>query len=397
MSVTFHIVALGPPGAGKTIYLAAIHHMLSGQAEVFGGNISATVVDSVGRAFLRRVYAQAADPEATWPEGTRSGEPMREFTFKFAVTWTQRGLLGGSKLHSYEVLKISYVDYAGEWIPDADQISPGLMESFNQRVAGAHALLGVIDGVKLLQFLDGHPSGDRFLSDHVGPVVDFMQGVKIPIHFVVTKWDLFDGRYTLAEVCDRLLDTRRTGLRKLVASRTSQGRLGRGQGTVRLIPVSSLGKIATLDERWRVHKMPGAEASPFNVEIPLAAVVYDVCDLAIRELAERARAEAAPAGPPNPASPEVQIGPGGVNVSLTQVVANILAQGGEVIKTLGVPALYIGRSLRRTVRKVRAKGITGVTSQEAALFYVMQQMGQRLRQFEESEPSALLTAKDRQR
>jgi hypothetical protein len=392
--VTYHIVALGPPGAGKTIYLAAIHHMLSGHAEVFGGNISATVVDSSGRAFLKRVYDQAADPEALWPEGTRSGEAMREFTFRFSVSWTQRGLRGRTKLHSYEVLRISYVDYAGEWIPDADQVSQALMDSFNQRVADAHAMLGVIDGVKLLQFLDGHPTGDRFLHDHLGPVVDFMQGVKIPIHFVVTKWDLFDGRYTLAEVCDRLLDTRRTGLRHLVASRTSYGRLGRGQGTVRLIPVSSLGKVATLDEHWQVHKMPGAEASPINVEIPLAAVVHDVLELKRRELDAQA---VAPGRPSDPASPEVQISPSGVNISVTQVVANILAQGGKVAKTLGRPAVHIGRSMRSSVRKVRAKGITGVTSQEAALFYVMQQMGQRLRQFEESEPSALLTAKDGQR
>ena len=148
---TFHIVALGPPTSGKTVYLAALHHVL-GERPI-GDGISATV-EFDEAAKLHKIYQQVVDPQCDWPPNTHGGAEMREFTFRFAVSWTQRRWFRSPLRRTFQMLDISYVDYAGEWMPDADITDPALLKPFKQRVRDAHALLGIIDGIKLLQYLD---------------------------------------------------------------------------------------------------------------------------------------------------------------------------------------------------------------------------------------------------
>jgi hypothetical protein len=323
----FHIVALGPSGAGKTVFLATLHDVL-GRVPM-GEGISAKAPPDQA-ALLRRVYREVMDPDADWPRSTNPGLDMREFTFEFAVSWTQSRLMGPPLVRSYPALTVSYVDYAGEWIPDADQTAPALLTPFRERVEEAHALLGIIDGLKLLQYLTGDPLGATFLADQLRPTVGFMEGTDKPIHFIITKWDLLDSRYTLDEVRTRLLESNESGFRALVESRTARSRWNRTPvGTIRLIPVSSVGRLAALGEDWSVVKTSRGRATPINVDVPLAAAVADVCELAAEQLRRREQARQAgkeigadPRGTTadqgyGRPSPDISLGLTGVRISLT--------------------------------------------------------------------------------
>lgn len=394
---TFHVVALGPSGAGKTVFLAALHDVLGKQP--MGEGISAKSSSPEQAALLRRVYREVVDPEADWPRSTNPGLEMREFTFEFAVSWTQSRLLGPPRVRTYPALTISYVDYAGEWIPDADQTAPALMGPFRDRIQEAHALLGIIDGLKLLQYLSGDPAGNAFMAHQLRPIVEFMVGIDKPIHFIITKWDLLAGKHTLDEVNARLLESNEAGFRALVESRMARRRWNRNPiGTIRLIPVSSVGPMAALGEDWSVIKTNRERATQLNVDVPLVAAVADVCDLAAEQLRQReqARRAAKEAGPEareatvdqsaRAANPDISLGLGGLRVyNLHQVVAWVFARGEQAVGGLGRPAAAVGRSMRRQVRRVRSHGLIGVRSREAALFYLTYALRQRLRTFEETD------------
>lgn len=396
---TFHIVALGPPASGKTVYLAALHHVLFQRRLARGITVK---TDPAAAASLERVYRQAADPTGDWPEATRA--VMREFTFTISVDWTERRRARRTRHHSFPVFDISYIDYAGEWIPDADLTDPELYEAFHRRLQEAHSLLGIIDGVKLLQYLENDPAGHAFLEQQIRPIVEIMEGTGKPVHFVITKWDLF-ARYTLAEVGNRLLEQQEGGFRALVESRTAQGRRGREPvGTVRLIPVSSVGGLAALRSDWSVSKHADRAAEPTNVEIPLVAAVADVCGLALDMLRHAAAAAPQQHDASNVDVRQVEVtreaATGsdfsvsffGVRVSLGQLAAFALAHGQDAVKAMGKPAKQAASAMRAAVRRVRARGLYGVRSRQGALFYVADRMSRRLVDFEHEEPRSLLVA-----
>jgi len=115
-----------------------------------------------------------------------------------------------------------------------------------------------------------------------------MRGYAKPIHFVITKWDLLRD-YTLPVIRDKLLSSADTGFRELVDSRSFSRGLGRKPvGTIRLIPVSSLGDFAVLGPNWTVKKSNQRKPTQVNVEVPLVAAITDVCDLALRGLRQEA-------------------------------------------------------------------------------------------------------------
>ena len=411
---TYHVVALGSPGSGKTVYLSALHHVLGDDAEAVDKWVTATVDEPEKRSSLTKAYNLAVKPDDQhWPAGTHSGEQMREFIFTFRAAWTQYRLLGKVKRHNYPALSVSYVDYAGEWIPEGDEQSQDVFEPFKQRVKQADALLGIIDGLKLLQFMTGHPLGASFMNDQLRPIVAFMEDTDAPLHFIITKWDLFSGSgFTLEDVRTKLLDSGQAGFRKLVESRTARKRLSRrAVGTVRLIPVTAVGGLAVLQDDWTIAKSSTAVATQLHVEIPLIAAVHDICD---RE-AERLRKGNAddPAGVEatdalgndveragklaqkqmeSPTAHDLKFGVTGVSVSLRQIVTFVADSGQDAVRALGKPAVKTGRALRRSTRRVRARDIEGVTSQEAALYYVMRALRRRLQDFEDQQPNTTLDA-----
>jgi hypothetical protein len=124
---------------------------------------------------------------------------------------------------------------------------------------------------------DDQYRNEFFLKD-IPAITRIMQYCEAPVHFVISKWDLLEGKYTLGQIRDRLLEI--LEFKNLISQLTGN--------TVRLIPVSSVGaNFATLLPNGKMQKHSGAIPRPFNVEIPLACVLPDALDKRVKDLKQR--------------------------------------------------------------------------------------------------------------
>jgi hypothetical protein len=253
----FRIVALGASGAGKTALLASLHHELQTPA---GRGYYLTLADPPARE-LTGIYLQLADPGRKWHSGTRAGQE-REFTFTCV-----------SRSGHQELARITYVDYAGELLTEAQPGTDESVERLRAYIGDAHALMLIIDGFHIHQYFAGQPQGGIRLEEAISAFVRTAYRASCPVHFVITKWDLLepigsDDRDRLTKVRDLLLSN--PHFRSLVTEH-SRDRI------IRLIPVSAVGSgFARIDEHGLVVKQPAASARPQFVDLPLATVIPDV-------------------------------------------------------------------------------------------------------------------------
>jgi hypothetical protein len=273
---TFRIVALGMPGAGKTLLLASMFHELQAPARQ-SYYLSAQQSDA---ARLNTWFTTVADTSVArgWPSGTTLAE-TRRFVFGARIR-------AGGSVH--EVLRLDYLDYAGELLTDIGPSGVNHQADLLAHIESAHALIGIIDGLRIRRFVAGEPDGWARLAETLNVLIPQLMSVSCPISFVITKWDTLDDLdpdedRRLAMVRDILMSNDQ--FRALVAEH-SRDRV------VRLIPVSAVGAGFTrLDSLGRPVKIQGARLSPANVDVPLSVVVPDVFDQAEARLNEQLRAE----------------------------------------------------------------------------------------------------------
>lgn len=261
---TFRIVALGTSGAGKTVFLSSLFHKLNYRAPGRSYHLEA---DPAQRIALANVYREVSSTTEPWPSGTRVAD-MREFVFDCVASDAQ------SDRHA--VLRMSCLDFAGELL-HVEQEGGTKLDELVERIKGAHALLAMIDGRRVLQLLLGEPEGDEYVASTLRPMFGMMQSASCPLHLVLTKWDLVrdfgepadaDDAHRLGRVIDVLMAY--DYLRALVKDHS------RGQ-IVRLIPVSAVGPgFAELDAEGRVVKRRDGRVEPTNVEVPFCAVLPDL-------------------------------------------------------------------------------------------------------------------------
>ncbi|MDI2124767.1 hypothetical protein [Yinghuangia seranimata] len=393
---TLRIIALGVPGAGKTTYLAALHHEV--KSDPFPG-VAVALAQVAKAAELDRIHRQAADPSQGWPAATRTGEGLREFTFRLVVEASRVSWRNRVVSSSHPVLSVTYLDYAGEFIPDADLYEEEAVE-FDERLSGAHALLGIIDGHQLLMYMLRCGQDEVFLAN-LARIVGRLKGVAQPVHFLVTKWDLFDGHFTFAEVREALLATpAETGFARFVANRSGRRKLfGRTLlGRVRLIPVSGYGGVAFLGGDMTVQRDPGGRRTQQNVLVPLAAAVTDVADHFIQiatvprdpQEIEADRQAAVEFGKAAQSATELKVGPSGANVVVFAILTAVLAVP-KLGRLLIVPGMALGRSARRHYRRVRARRLAGVRTVEGAAFYLAGVLESEMDAFDTRFPDSKLT------
>lgn len=260
---TFEIVSLGLSGAGKTVFLASMFHDLYIRRPGRSYNLE---TDTDTRVTLAHLHAQLAGSTAEWPRGTQIGE-TRQFVFNCVVR-------SGPEKHT--VMRLSYLDYAGELLERTQKSKATELHNLEQRIAHAHALFGVIDGSRLVQYLRGDPQGLRYMNGSIKSMVGLMAQAMCPIHFIVTKWDVVRH---IGETSDDD-EARLQIVRQALHDHADIGDLVRdtnlGRRTVRLIPVSALGNdFARLDDQGRMVKIAGATAQPYNLDLPMSAVVPD--------------------------------------------------------------------------------------------------------------------------
>ncbi|GIJ63297.1 hypothetical protein Vau01_108130 [Virgisporangium aurantiacum] len=275
---TFNIIALGGQETGKTVLLASMFHRLTTEVNEGVFRLETSLDQAV---HLTNLYRRLRDPDAEWPPGTSLGE-TRSFTF------TCIGSAGGTE---FPVLRFNYLDYAGELVGGGPTSEAALEQQeerqrdLEQRIEVAHALFGIIDGQRMLAGLRGDPKGLLYLETSIIPMIGLLRRAKCPVHFVLTKWDLFDGTLDLGGAAgsdepmdenDRLVVVRdelmsQPAIRNLVEQRRREKRI------VRLVPVSAIGRqFATMDAEGHMLKRRNGRLRPVNIEIPLCAVLPDL-------------------------------------------------------------------------------------------------------------------------
>jgi len=247
---TYKILMLGPSGAGKTVFLASLfkHLMIQGESRFF-----VEVEDERKRKSLNDIYAKVVAPEG-WPRANQYHETS-EWTFTCCVK------VG---ISIYPACRFTYLDYAGGRLTDVVQGQDA--NQLDEEVGKADALLGLLDGQKIDALLSQSNEAliKILLEKDLPSILRLMQTSKAPIQFVISKWDLLEGKHTLEEVRDRLLQI--PEFKKLVESRNT---------IVRLIPVSSVGSNFATLQNGKMVKNRGALPHPSHVGVPLACVFPD--------------------------------------------------------------------------------------------------------------------------
>ncbi|HEY0637178.1 MAG TPA: hypothetical protein VGD67_05990 [Pseudonocardiaceae bacterium] len=254
---TFRVVALGLSGSGKTLLLTSMYRRLSTPGDR-GFFVRAPYQQLIE---LNRWYAQIADPGTEWPRGTSRGE-MREFEFDVLAPAGERAT---------PVVRLGYLEYPGELLTDQDAPGSTAQARLLEAIAGADALIGIVDGLRVRQALLGEARGRVALQTALDAMVHSMLTANCPIAFVVTKWDLLDDleadENTRLGLVRELLMTV-DGFRDLV-------RLQGARRILRLVPVTAVGHDFAVLDAGEVRKRPHGMLRPSNVDVPLSAVVPD--------------------------------------------------------------------------------------------------------------------------
>lgn len=269
----YNVVILGPSGSGKTVFLGSMYHKLSTQGE--SGFFLA--VDDAQRIILNQIYTEVATDE-TWPEPTQIVDISNlKFTCKIQ---TPKGI--------YSACQFQYTDYSGEILTDRKDDTT-YIEKFNETIKNADVLLGLIDGSKLLSYIKGENSARKWVIKELGNVLSLMQNTDKSIHFIISKWDLIEGEYTLEEVRNHLLEIDQ--FRNIIMTRSNNSdinngnhRNDHGKGVVRLIPVSSVGKGFAEQQTDGSMKKTGKLPKPYNIELPIACILPDKLKEELRKM-----------------------------------------------------------------------------------------------------------------
>lgn len=282
MIPTYNVVVLGSSGSGKTVFLASMDSKLSVQSKDIGFALSIPLQQ-------RKLLAQKFEEVAfgiEWPQGTRE---VSEWQFTCKVN--------SANSSTFAVCNFNYLDYAGGIITDADPQTLEQTSDFEFKIRTADALLGMIDGHKVCAELDSNipsPPGTTLFRDLQNMIPPMSEQTSVPVHFIITKWDLLHGKYSLEDVRNCLLqiDIFRNLVQNRVEARTP----------VRLIPVSSVGMgFAELQQDGTMKKVAGVLPKPFQVEMPVSHVLMDRLKMHIKDLVEREeKLKAQPSGQVTP-------------------------------------------------------------------------------------------------
>ena len=262
----YKVIVLGASGSGKTVFLASMYKQLSIQRKESPFFLD---VDPEQQRILVQKYREIASTNTGWPSATKRDE-VSEWLFTCRVQSPIDGRI-------YPALQFTYLDYAGERLIEPQG---GSQTDFDAKIRDADALLGILDGRKILALMRNEPDGDDFVNTDLTIILQDMMRSQNPVHFVITKWDLLaNNNYTLRDVRNRLLEG--NDFLEFVENRITSF-------TVRLIPVSSVGMdFAELQPDGSMRKIPGKHPKPLQVEMPLVCVLPDKFKAQVDALKEK--------------------------------------------------------------------------------------------------------------
>lgn len=263
-----NVVVLGARGSGKTVFLASMDSKLSVQNDDIGFSLSLPLEQ---RQLLAEKFEQVAFRQ-DWPPPTRRGE-ISEWHFTCNVVADNR--------KTFPALEFTYIDYAGGVLTEGvEETYQHHLEEVTARIKTADALLGIIDGHKVYALMDSSVTAPRnvpLLYRDLHSMIPLMADQSlIPVHFILSKWDLLHGKYSLEEIRDRLLQFE--NFANLVQQRR------RRDVPIRLIPVSSVGMSFAELQDGIMEKLPGHIPKPFQVEMPISHVLMDRLEVHLKQI-----------------------------------------------------------------------------------------------------------------
>jgi hypothetical protein len=262
---TFKIHALGPSGAGKTVFMASMYRQLQLRRPE---TVFSLKTDYTGSLELNAIFNRLANPAETWPESSRT---IKEWTFTACVA---------SKEGTFEPLAFTYLDYPGVILTNPQAAEDEKVQDVVMKLRSANGLLALLDGQALGALMQGDREGDRFLDFELTSTLEIVQESRCPIHFAITKWDLLEATYTLGQIRDRLMKSDRFAA--VIAARSQAS-----PATIRLIPVSSVGAgFAVLQPNGEMRKVGGAPR-PYQIDLPLMCVIPDFLQFVYDDMEQR--------------------------------------------------------------------------------------------------------------
>ncbi|WP_309685355.1 hypothetical protein [Armatimonas sp.] len=276
------VIMLGPTQSGKTLFLSAMWQKLQLPLDP-GFHLEPVTADSypdtASRNKLDRIYTHLVS-QNDFPPGTALGSKAN-YRFACHVQIDQQ---------AYKACNFEYLDYAGGLLSGESLHD----EDFEQAVAEADVLLGLLDGVRLLLAMSADEEAREWIGQELAPILVRTASTlrksahrPLSIHFVISKWD------AISQLAPHLtLEHFRSFLNEIPAVQALLSLLS-PNATVRLIPVSALGEgfakmeSETVDDgdgnrRILIHtrKRHTPESKippiPYNVEIPIACCIPDV-------------------------------------------------------------------------------------------------------------------------
>ncbi|GAB2833977.1 hypothetical protein GCM10022221_36030 [Actinocorallia aurea] len=373
------MTVLGASGSGKTVYLSSLHKRLSIERPDTGFFVE---LPPQQQTRLSKIYREVSTGR-DWPRGTGKGDGQ---------TWNFTCAVKTTSAKTFHPFSIDYLDYAGELItePQEDGETTDAAVELFEKIRTSDFLLVLLDGEKVIDFLDG---GGELRAD-LAEILPLAGRSNAVVHFVLTKWDLFDGLpFTLGDVVSRL--RAEDDVADFLATRQENPKLS---GTVRLIPVSAVGSGFTRPGELGFPVKTGQQPRPLNVEIPFMAVVGDLIEQALADAADAVETD--PADRPTQRRERLRgvvklIRTGLPLIEVAIKVASRYAKVPEsvtkVCVTLAGEALKHGEEwLNRSVADLRKDAKNSLTEQEA-LERLFDLFGATLRDFEKNHPESRLT------
>ena len=262
----YRVFTLGASGAGKTCFMASLYNRLKSTSVDTGFYLK---VSPQQHAKLTGLYNEITNPSEGWPPGTVT---EREWQFCTFVPATQGNV-------SFRAFDFTYLDYAGGHLKDSQQANA---LDAHRRIAEADTVLVLLDGHKILRRLLRAEHETVNPNERLGADLNFLipylnDAHSKPVHVVVSKWDILEGSFTLAQVRDCLMQYREFA--NFIAWRAHRGT------PTRLIPVSAVGSgFASLGADGMMTKDPQIVPNPLHIEISMAATMSDLFEAAAVQL-----------------------------------------------------------------------------------------------------------------
>jgi len=156
----FTVVALGPRGAGRRC--SSRYHELQIPSSSRSYFLTAPFEQVV---LLNQWFPEGADTAMDGPSGTAVAE-----TRGFAFTVRTRAPSGTV----HPVLRLEYLDYAGGLRTDAQAPGSTARDEIGAQLRSSHALVGLLDGLRIRQAFDARREGQRRLQQSLTAMIGFM-------------------------------------------------------------------------------------------------------------------------------------------------------------------------------------------------------------------------------